>query len=180
MYFVWLNIKSMLNRWEAFHQTCAKLIYELTSKRKGTQDEDMAKACNTNETLSYIFDHMKIKSYKDERRPDAPDLMGQLPTLDDGSKGGFETPEHKFNVPWDATEMPDYVDESFDFILMKHARDLCTKLYPVEAKSVVEMMASTCILVKNCVKEQINTEFATEDVIRLRGHSNYRKVKTDV
>ena len=170
----------MFNRWEAFHQTCAKLIYELTSKRKSTQDEDMAKACNTNETLSYIFDHMKIKSYKVERRPDAPDLMGQLPTLDDGSKGGFDTPEYKFNVPWDATELPDYVDKSFDFNLIKHARGLYTKLYPEEAATVVEMLVSTCILMKNCVKENINTEFATEDVIRLRGHSNYRKVKMNV
>ena len=170
----------MLHRWEAFHQTCAKLIYELTSKRKSTQDEDMATACNTNEKLSEIFNHLKIKSYKEERRPDAPDLMRQLPILDDGSRGGYNTPEYKFNIPWNATELPDYVDQSFDFNLIKHARDLYTKLYPEEAATVVEMLVSTCILMKNCVKENINTEFATEDVIRLRGHPNYRKVKMNV
>jgi hypothetical protein len=100
--------------------------------------------------------------------------------LDDGSRGGYNTSEYKFNIPWDATELPDYIDQSFDFNLIKHARDLYTKLYPEEAATVVEMLVSTCILMKNCVKENINTEFATEDVIRLRGHPNYRKVKMNV
>jgi hypothetical protein len=165
----------MCNRWEAFHQSCAKLIYELTSKRKSTQDEDMAKACNTNETLSQLFEHLQIKSYKNERRPDSPDLMDQLPTLDDGSKGGFNTPEYKFIIPWTATCMPENVDPAFDYNLIKYAKSLYKEKEPEKAATVVDILVSTCILMKNCVKEKINTEFATEDVIRLRAHPNYRQ-----
>jgi hypothetical protein len=170
----------MCNRWEAFHQTCAKSIYELTSKRKGSQDEDMAKACNNNERLSYIFDHLKITSYKDERRSDSPDLMGQLPVMDDGTNGGFDTPEYKFTVPWDATELPADVDASFDFDLITHAKNLYIESYGEGADSCVEILVSTCILMKNLVKETINTEFAIEDVIRLRVHPNYRQVNVNV
>lgn len=139
----------------------------------------MAKACNNNEILSYIFDHLQIKSYKQQRQPDAPDLMNQLPTMDDGSKGGYKTSEYKFSVPWDATELPGDVDKAFDFNLIKHAKELYTTENPDHAP-VAEILVSTCMLMKNLVKERINTEFATEDAIRLRAHPNYRQVNVHV
>jgi hypothetical protein len=140
----------------------------------------MAEALNDYAVLQKLFKALNTKSFKVERQGcgETSDITNQLPTLDDGSKGDYDTPESRFYIDWETTEMLKGREE-FSMDLVKIAKKLYTEnimsTNDLENKIFPKRICiSTAIIFQNKVKSDIKSKFATEDTIRLRCHPKFR------
>jgi hypothetical protein len=165
------NLVSSEIRWEGYHGAAAKSVYNSTSKRKATQDLDMASSLNSSLILMEVFDHKKTVSYLNKRQKAEPGGILKEKIFKNGAvREAFG--DRRWTFDWNYTEL----HETFPFPseMIELAKKTYLDIYASEDFIPEEIHVATSVVFES----PIESSFSQKGSIRIRTDPDFRSTQT--